>query len=197
MPIQWKDASPVDDLPSLAGRAGDRRDVYIAPEAEATARAHLATALVELGGLLVGRAWRGDDGAITHVRIDRAVPAEESAGTAISLRMGTSVWQRAQQALRDGERIIGWYHSHPGLTAFFSDTDRRTQKAFFSHEYSIGWVIDPLLDEQALFIGEDSEPIGRGPDALAGADTLADPDSSAGPDGPAEPDPRPTPDPDA
>lgn len=169
MPIQWKDATPVDDLPRLAGRGNETADVYITPEAEATARAHLATAQVELGGLLVGRAWRGDDGAITHVRIDRAVPAEESAGTAISLRMGTSVWQRAQQALGDGDRIIGWYHSHPGLTAFFSDTDRRTQSAFFAHDYSIGWVIDPLLDEQALFIGADSEPIARGPDALAEA----------------------------
>lgn len=164
MPIQWKDATPVDTLPVLAGRDG-RRDVDISPEAEATVRAHLATARVELGGLLIGRAWRGDDGTITHVAIDEAVPAEESAGTAVSLRMGTSVWQRAAAALGDGRRIVGWYHSHPGLTAFFSDTDRRTQAAFFSHDYSIGWVIDPLLGDEALFIGADSEPIGRAPRA--------------------------------
>ena len=169
MPIQWKDATPVDALPTLAGRSGEQRDVFVAPEAEAAARAHLATAMVELGGLLIGRAWRGDDGAIAHVRVLRAVAAEESTGTAVSLRMGTSVWQRAQQALEDGDRIIGWYHSHPGLTAFFSDTDRRTQKAFFAHDYSIGWVIDPLFNEQALFIGPDSEPVARGPDPFARA----------------------------
>ena len=46
MPIQWKDATPVDTLPVLAGRDG-RRDVDISPEAEATVRAHLATARVE------------------------------------------------------------------------------------------------------------------------------------------------------
>lgn len=167
MPIQWKDASPADDLPTLDGRQAGQRDVYISPEAESAARAHLATAMVELGGLLIGRAWRGDDGAITHVQVRRAVAAEESAGTAVSLRMGTSVWQHAQQALGDGERIIGWYHSHPGLTAFFSETDRRTQRAFFAHDYSIGWVIDPMRDEQMLFIGADSEPIERGPDPFA------------------------------
>ena len=166
-PIQWNDVSPVDVLPTLPGRDASQRDVFIAAEAEAAVRTHLATAMIELGGLLIGRAWRGDDGAITHVAVLRAVPADESAGTAVSLRMGTSVWQRAQAALGDSDRIIGWYHSHPGLTAFFSDTDRRTQAAFFPHDYSIGWVIDPLHDDEALFIGADSEPIGRGADPFA------------------------------
>lgn len=176
-PIQWNDASPVDTLPTLPGRDGTRRAVSIAAEAEAVVRSHLASAMVELGGLLIGRAWRGDDGAIAHVAILRAVPADDSAGTAVSLRMGTSVWQRTQAALDEGDRIIGWYHSHPGLTAFFSDTDRRTQAAFFAHDYSIGWVIDPLLDDEALFIGADSEAIGRGPDPFATSGGKPAPDS--------------------
>lgn len=161
MTIQWRDTSPVDDLPILAGRGGCR-DVSITAEAEAIVREHLASARIELGGLLIGRAWRGEDGAITHVAVLKAVPADDSEGTAISLRMETSVWQRAQAALDDGDRIVGWYHSHPGLTAFFSDTDRRTQRAFFTHDYSLGWVIDPLINDEAWFIGADSEAVVRG-----------------------------------
>ena len=72
-PIQWNDVSPVDVLPTLPGRDASQRDVFIAAEAEAAVRTHLATAMIELGGLLIGRAWRGDDGAITHVAVLRAV----------------------------------------------------------------------------------------------------------------------------
>ena len=185
-PIQWKDSSPVDRLPVMSGRGAGQRDVRIAPEAEALVRAHLATARVELGGLLIGRAWRGDDGAVTHVAILRAVPAQESDGTGVSLRMGTSVWQQAQAALDDGDRIIGWYHSHPGLTAFFSDTDRRTQAAFFAHDYSVGWVIDPLLNDEALFIGANSKPIPRA-EPIARAEPISGDEPIAGTEATAAP----------
>ena len=66
------------------------------------------------------------------------------------------MWDRARQALRPLELIVGWYHSHPGLGAFFSATDRRTQAAFFPHPYSVGWVIDPELDDEAFFVGQES-----------------------------------------
>jgi proteasome lid subunit RPN8/RPN11 len=54
--------------------------------------------------------------------------------------------------------VVGWYHSHPGLGAFFSHTDRRTQQAFFAHAYSVGWVVDPLRGESAWFVGPRSLP---------------------------------------
>jgi proteasome lid subunit RPN8/RPN11 len=58
-------------------------------------------------------------------------------------------------------RIVGWFHSHPNLGAFFSNTDRATQAAFFNQPYSIGWVIDPFTDDasrhQAMFIGANAQ----------------------------------------
>ncbi|MCG3201208.1 MAG: hypothetical protein NFCOHLIN_01074 [Gammaproteobacteria bacterium] len=56
--------------------------------------------------------------------------------------------------------VVGWFHSHPNLGAFFSGTDRSTQRKFFGHEYSLGYVIDPIRDEHAYFLGADSEEIG-------------------------------------
>lgn len=164
MAIRWRDASPVLRLPVLADR-DDRLDVFIDPAVERTVQEHLSAAPVERGGLLIGRAWCRPDGAITHVAIEKAVPAEESEGTSVSLRMATSVWERARAVLAEGELIAGWYHSHPGLTAFFSETDRQTQAAFFAHDYSVGWVVDPLLGDEALFLGAGSRPVHRGPDA--------------------------------
>ncbi len=164
MAIRWRDASPVRTLPVLADR-GDIVDVFVDPAAERTVLTHLASAPVEQGGLLIGRAWCHPDGSTTHVAIEKAVPAEQSEGTSVSLRMATPVWERARQALGADELIVGWYHSHPGLTAFFSRTDRETQAAFFNHGYSVGWVVDPVLGDEALFLGGECRPVARGPDA--------------------------------
>lgn len=176
MAIRWRDVPPpADDLVVVAGREG-RVDVHVEPQADAQVRAHLASAPVELGGLLVGCAYRDAVGAITQVRIVRAVPADASTGTAVSLRMDASVWSAAQRATAGHERIVGWYHSHPGLTAFFSRTDRDTQRAFFAHPYSVGWVVDPWLGEEAFFLGADCLPVERGPSVLAeGAGPDAEP----------------------
>ncbi|GGA51374.1 hypothetical protein GCM10010981_45960 [Dyella nitratireducens] len=52
--------------------------------------------------------------------------------------------------------VVGWFHSHPNLGAFFSGTDRKTQRDFFFHPYSTGYVVDPVRDEHAFFLGAES-----------------------------------------
>ena len=175
MPIRWTDTTAPDPLPLLPGRA-DLIDVWVAPEVDTTVKTHLASASVELGGLLVGiahaRTLEGQP-VVTHLSLLKAIPAEQSEGTSVSLKMGTAVWTAAQHALAPGERIIGWYHSHPGLSAFFSETDRQTQRAFFSHAFSVGWVIDPWTGDEAFFVGPDCTPVNRGPDARPAHPTSA------------------------
>ncbi len=168
MVIRWTDATPALQLPQLPR---DERlpvpgvaDVWIHPAAEQAVLAHLRGRDVEQGGLLVGQAFaHPSTGQVAHVRVTASAAAEASEGTAFSLRMGTEIWRAAQSLLAPGLLIVGWYHSHPGLTAFFSDTDRQTQRAFFHHPYSVGWVIDPLRGEEALFLGADCKPVERGP----------------------------------
>jgi proteasome lid subunit RPN8/RPN11 len=164
MAIRWTNVATPDRLPVLPERDG-LLDIVIDPAVENDVQAHLAAQAVEQGGLLIGRAWwcgtAERPGAVTRVHVTRAVAADESIGSAISLRMETAVWSAARDALQPGELIVGWYHSHPGLTAFFSDTDRQTQRAFFNHDYSVGWVIDPLTGDEALFLGPDCLPVAR------------------------------------
>jgi proteasome lid subunit RPN8/RPN11 len=129
----------------------------VTPEAER----HVTGVPYEQGGLLVGEAFVLDsaDSAVELVFVRTAVPSDSDGASAVSLRMGTSVWSRAQAALRPGERVVGWFHSHPGLGAFFSETDRRTQAGFFNHPFSVGWVIDPWRREQAWFLGADAAEV--------------------------------------
>ncbi|MHC9538742.1 MAG: hypothetical protein AB9903_04415 [Vulcanimicrobiota bacterium] len=38
-----------------------------------------------------------------------------------------------------GKVMLGWYHSHPNIGAFFIHTDRATQKAFLNNPTPLEW----------------------------------------------------------
>ena len=124
---------------------------------------HLALHGDEQGGLLLGEVYAEGNapGASRVVHVPQAVAATDFASTGVSLRMASGVWDDARRRLGPGELVVGWYHSHPGLGAFFSHTDRRTQRAFFPHAYSVGWVVDPLGGESAWYTGPESAPPAR------------------------------------
>ncbi len=163
MAIRWTDHAP-DPLPLLPGAEGPPQ-IEIAAAVEAVVLAHLRAHEVEQGGLLIGRAWRGGSheapSAVVRVQARGGGPPPQADGSAFALRMETSVWSAARALLAPGELIVGWYHSHPGLGAFFSATDRQTQAAFFRNAYSLGWVIDPVSGEEALFLGPECVPVLR------------------------------------
>jgi proteasome lid subunit RPN8/RPN11 len=125
---------------------------------------HLRSSPEEMGGLLVGHAYalpiapRHGFGHL--VAVDAHVPSERFDSSAISLRMDTQLWQRAAPLLDAGRSVVGWYHSHPGLGAFFSGTDRATQRGFFRQPYSLGLVVDPVRAELACYAGPDSAELG-------------------------------------
>jgi proteasome lid subunit RPN8/RPN11 len=125
----------------------------------ASASQHVGASRLERGGLLLGEAFGGDgtDRRIVLVEVRAAIPSREDDATALSLRMHAGVWDTARAAMRPGERVVGWYHSHPGIGAFYSATDRRTQAGFFREPWSLAWVIDPQRNEQAWFAGPRSQ----------------------------------------
>jgi hypothetical protein len=172
--IQWREQKtelpilPIDALfPLLPDAEATRVEsscsegvvIVVDAQGRADAERHLAASFDEQGGLLVGEAFAGNDGAILAVLVRCAVAALDFASSGVSLRMESGVWTRAREALRSGELIVGWYHSHPGLGAFFSGTDRTTQRAFFPHSFSVGWVRDPLRGEECWFVGGESEEV--------------------------------------
>jgi hypothetical protein len=149
------------DVVALEARIGDGAVLLVSAEAQASAARHVGGRRTEQGGLLVGTPYACDPegGRVDVVRVRAAVGAVDFSSSGVSLRMETGVWDRARAALAPGEVVVGWFHSHPRLGAFFSDTDRRTQAAFFNHPFSVGWVIDPFANEDAWFLGADAEAI--------------------------------------
>lgn len=141
--------------------AGDAPLVLVDAQASEAAARYVRASAVERGGLLAGTpvSAGAGDGAIALVHVTRAIPGEDDGATPLSLRLDATVWSRANASLQPGEAIVGWFHSHPGIGAFFSDTDRRTQAGFFPHAFSLGWVLDPVRGEQAWFVGARSDRV--------------------------------------
>lgn len=154
---------------TLCGHTEAKRPVVVTTsDVHARVLAHLRESDDEQGGLLIGVPYQqpdnaGQSGTPDVISIVCAVPAVQSSGTGYSLRMEAAVWADANRQMATislhGKRIVGWYHSHPGLGAFFSSTDMKTQRAFFPHFYSVGWVIDPSDDSHAMFVGPGSQAI--------------------------------------
>jgi JAB1/Mov34/MPN/PAD-1 ubiquitin protease len=179
MAIRFTDTSPNFSLPIWLGidasPAQELPVVHLHPQAYEQAMAHLGKSSTEQGGLLLGCAWasKSNPSAVVRIEILEAIASPMSDSNEYSLRMGAQVWQAANHRLellrRENQpndsppRVIGWFHSHPNLGAFFSSTDRTTQAAFFNHPCSLGWVIDPFskipAEHQALYLGADSTPV--------------------------------------
>ncbi|MFN0300100.1 MAG: Mov34/MPN/PAD-1 family protein [Burkholderiales bacterium] len=157
------------DVLSMEAKGSGHPLILIAPHVRDTVVAHLRTSNDELGGLLIGEAFyaAGDNVAsrIAAIRVSVALAGDDFSSSAVSLRLGASVWSKAGAHLDavTGQLVVGWYHSHPHIGAFFSATDRRTHRAFFAHDYSIGWVIDPYHEEanlrERMYLGADATEV--------------------------------------
>lgn len=177
--MRWQDQSEAPILPHataflgalgvldsvrLTTRGNTLPRVVITAACLAAINAHLDTARTELGGLLLGQAYGGLNGRTEAqiLAVSRSIASEAFDSTNVSLRMEADVWTAARPFLDQGQIVLGWYHSHPNLGAFFSDTDRTTQRAFFRQPYSLGIVIDPVRNELKAYLGPDSADIPAG-----------------------------------
>ena len=102
----------------------------------------------EVCGVLIGDF---EDGA-THVRACIAGANAAQGGAHVTFTQDT--WEHIYKIKdRDfpDERIVGWYHSHPGFGIFLSDHDTFIHKNFFSAPEQVAWVFDPHSDEEGCF----------------------------------------------
>lgn len=112
-------------------------------------RQHARTSLgAEICGVLIGQDRPGD------IQIEASIAGEnaEEAGAHVTFTQGT--WEHIYQ-IKDKEypnqRIVGWYHSHPGFGVFLSDHDTFIHKNFFASPGQVAWVYDPHSDEEGCF----------------------------------------------
>lgn len=108
----------------------------------------------EVMGLIIGRMYRDDEGS--YATAERIITSN-LVSSAVSVRFDTDSMEKlidGLDALEYKETVVGWYHSHPGLGCFMSETDVRTHTgAFGDGRFSI--VIDPARKEIMAFGSND------------------------------------------
>ncbi len=107
-----------------------------------------STSKTEVCGVLIGQ----DRDHLIEVAACIEGQNAEEAGAHVTFTQDT--WEHIY-AIKDQkypeERIVGWYHSHPGFGVFLSDHDTFIHKNFFSSPGQVAWVFDPHSDEEGCF----------------------------------------------
>lgn len=106
----------------------------------------------EAGGVMLGGIY--DHAGTLVVRITTAVAARDAVNSVASIQFTYDAWsqmEKERQRSAPDEKLLGWYHTHPGFSAFFSDTDRFLHEHFFTQPWHIALVIDPIQGDYRFY----------------------------------------------
>lgn len=117
----------------------------------------------ECGGVLIGEVFQDDLGM--YITIDAMIEAKNAASSHTSLTFTHETWDyiyRIKDENYPTQRIIGWFHTHPGFGVFLSKHDLFIHESFFNQEWQVALVVDPVRYQAGFFAWYDNE-VGRVP----------------------------------
>lgn len=108
----------------------------------------------EVGGVLVGPA-----STVAQLpEVSGAISATGATERRASLTFTQQAWAHIHASLEADfpadARIVGWYHSHPGIGIYLSDQDLFIHRNFFALPDQIAVVIDPIARSEGAFAWE-------------------------------------------
>ena len=129
----------------------DTPAVFVSQEAYVTVNQHVSSNIQqEVGGILVGDVYFCPDQKRHYLIIETALIAKftKGGGAHVTFTHDTwaDIWREMDKHFPE-KRILGWYHSHPGMGVFFSGADTFVHSSFFSRFWQVGLVIDPVRDD--------------------------------------------------
>jgi len=137
----------------ISGTPNDEPVMYFSLQAWASMLGHAGSRLdCEVGGFLLGQLGKDEKGIffIVHAAVQAAAATEARA----SVKFTHASWEYldAERRLHYAhEKLVGWYHTHPGYGVFYSSYDEFIQKNFFSGSNAFGVVLDPIHKELGLY----------------------------------------------
>ncbi|HEY3396697.1 MAG TPA: Mov34/MPN/PAD-1 family protein [Armatimonadota bacterium] len=114
----------------------------------------------EVAGVLLGDQWQCAGGPVCDLTEAHAATKTEAGLGHVTFSHET--WQEIYTYLEQEApdlRIVGWYHTHPGFGAFFSEQDRFIQRNFFTGAGQLGIVVDPQREQVAVFECQGAEVV--------------------------------------
>jgi proteasome lid subunit RPN8/RPN11 len=116
---------------------------------------HSCSADVEVGGVLVGRWCMDEDTGEQFIVVKYALPARHTKQGSVYLTftqdtlvdLHDQIDQRFQ-----GDRIVGWFHTHPRMGIFLSHYDTFLHGNFFPEPWQVALVVEPFSSVAGFFI---------------------------------------------
>ena len=143
---------------------GDYR-VFFVESAYDKMKQHTATTSeVELCGVLIGDVCR--DALGFYLKIDAVIEGKDANNYGAQVTFTHQTWEHIN-AIKDkqyaNQRIVGWYHTHPGFGVFLSGMDMFIQENTFNHPYQVAIVVETKQNVEGCFawVGGKSVPLNR------------------------------------
>ena len=138
--------------------AGEYR-VHFSRDAYRRMKDHAATTdEVELCGVLVGRVCQDAQGFF--LEIVGAIEGKGANNYGSQVTFTHETWSHINE-IKDREfadqRIVGWYHTHPGFGVFLSGMDMFIQENFFSQPFQVAVVLETKRDAEGCFAWMDGK----------------------------------------
>jgi proteasome lid subunit RPN8/RPN11 len=142
--------------------AGARMVVVTRLEVYAAIHAHAVESLPqETGGFLLGRVAYDEQGMCWLLEIDETMPVEPLVQDVASFSF---TWRDVDRVRSHREHqqnaLLGWYHTHPNIGVFLSDTDvEQTHRLLFAEPFQVALVYDPVRGRAGYFFWEGTQTI--------------------------------------
>lgn len=120
---------------------------------------------VEQAGVLIGKYYKDSTSGNSVVwgEVTTVIPAATELvrasfeNVSITTEAWAKMYEDADEYIRKGMQVIGWYHTHlDNINTRFSALDRSTQKQAFTFDYSFGVVLNPNQKKWSVFYGPNS-----------------------------------------
>ena len=106
----------------------------------------------ESGGMLVGTVI--EEFGKTNILISGFVEAKYCEATPTTLKFTHETWEYVHKEIEKkhkGKKIVGWIHTHPDFGIFLSEYDKFIHQNFFSEDYQIAYVVDPIQNIEGFY----------------------------------------------
>jgi proteasome lid subunit RPN8/RPN11 len=158
-PDEW----PVRAMsPKVAGRSTQYQVVF-SESVVNDIRAHgESSPEAEVCGVLVGNIYHDQAGPYCYVKANihgNHAPGRNSQVTFTS-ETWTAIHEQMEAHFTD-QKIVGWYHTHPGFGVFLSEMDLFIQNNFFNEVWQIAYVDDPKGGDRGVFVWQDGAAVRR------------------------------------
>ncbi len=116
---------------------------------------HACSAEVEVGGALIGRWYQDERTGGQYIVVKHVLPARHTKQGAVYLTFTQNTILDFHDQIEkrfEGDRIVGWFHTHPRMGVFLSHYDTFLHHNFFPEPWQVALVVEPFSSVAGFFV---------------------------------------------